>query len=437
MPSLNLVLEPVASPGVMAAKLWTCGGSSADPQDQRGAHNLLGSLLSRGCGPFNHLELADLVEGCGAGLRCDTHEDGTLISLKCLEEDADQLLPLIGWMLIDPHLDPDQINLEKDLCLQALQRQREDPFHLAFDGWRQLAYGQGPYGHDPLGLSNELSRIDREQLKPLANNLAASMPILALAGSLPDTLEQKLLDMEPFQALTAAAAAATAAAAARTSSPTTASGTSSPLQSRPLPENPSTLSLTPEPTNQVVIMIGQPTLEHGHDDDLALRLLQCHLGQGMSSLLFRRLREEHGVAYDVGVHHPARRAAAPFVFHASTSEDRAQLSLSLLLESWWEMSSGTLSAEDMALAKAKFRGHLAHSCQTTGQRAERRAQLRGLGLPDDQDLRNLEAIEAMGSDDLQQAARRHLQSPLLSLCGPEKTLTELGRSWQARPAQPS
>ena len=420
MAPLNLAFEPIASPGVMSAKLWTCAGSSADPVEQRGANNLLGSLLSRGCGPFDHRELADLVEGCGAGLRCDTHEDGTLISLKCLEEDADQLLPLIGWMLIDPHLAPDQISLEKDLCLQALQRQREDPFHLAFDGWRQLAYGHGPYGHDPLGLSHELSRIGIEELKPLAHNLRATMPILALAGSLPDKLEQKLLGMEPFQALIAAADANEIPSPESVSSP-----------SRTQALKPSNLSLMPEPTSQVVIMIGQATLEHGHGDDLALRLLQCHLGQGMSSLLFRRLREEHGVAYDVGVHHPARRAAAPFVFHASTSEDRAQLSLNLLLECWWEMSSLPLPAEEMALAKAKFRGHLAHSCQTTGQRAERRAQLRGLGLPDDQDLRNLEAIEAMSSEDLQEAANRHLQSPLLSLCGPEETIRDLGRDWQA------
>ena len=45
-------------------------------------------------------------------------------------------------------------------------------------------------------------------------------------------------------------------------------------------------------------MLGQATLGHGHPDELALRLLQCHLGVGMSSLLFQRLREDHGVAYD-------------------------------------------------------------------------------------------------------------------------------------------
>ena len=95
-PSCDLVLDPVTTTGVLSAKLWIRRGSSADPLGQKGGHQLLSSVLSRGCGPVDHLQLADLVEGCGAGLRCDTHEDGILISLKCRDSDADRLLPALG-----------------------------------------------------------------------------------------------------------------------------------------------------------------------------------------------------------------------------------------------------------------------------------------------------------------------------------------------------
>ena len=115
------------SPWGCSAKLWIRRGSGCDQQGQRGGHQLLGSVLSRGCGPLDHLQLADLVEGCGAGLRCDTHEDGILISLKCRDLDADRLLPAVGWMVRQPHLNEGQIALERELSLQALQRQRETP----------------------------------------------------------------------------------------------------------------------------------------------------------------------------------------------------------------------------------------------------------------------------------------------------------------------
>ena len=413
-PSCDLVLDPVTTTGVLSAKLWIRRGSSADPLGQKGGHQLLSSVLSRGCGPVDHLQLADLVEGCGAGLRCDTHEDGILISLKCRDSDADRLLPALGWMLRQPHLEEGQIELERDLSLQALQRQKEDPFHRAFDGWRQLAYGQGPYGHDPLGIALDLERLEQPELKGLGQDLESQGSVLALSGTIPDRAHERLEEwLGP--------------------DPTGSSLRDADLRFRESSEgergeSPS-LGLQPLPTEQVVLMLGQAALPHGHQDDLALRLLQAHLGSGMSSLLFRRLREEHGVAYDVGVHHPARAGAAPFVMHASTGTDRAELSLELLISSWCELMDSTISDIDLNLAKAKFRGQLAHGSQTTGQRAERRAQLRGLHLPDDHDQRCLNQLEQLRACDLRNAAQHHLRKPQLSLCGPADTLEALETQW--------
>ena len=410
----DLVLDPVQTPGVLAAKLWIGRGSSADPIGQRGAHQLLASVLTRGCGSLDAMQMADLVEGCGAGLRCDTNEDGLLISMKCRDLDSPQLLPLLGSMVHEPHLQADQVNLERELSLQALQRQREDPFHLAFDGWRQLAYGMGPYGHDPLGVSVELEQLNAESLRPIATSLSSEAAILALSGSIPDGL----LDQLQADGICPQPQAADLGLDAKESS------------NRASLSAEQTVHLHPQSTEQVVLMLGQPTLPHGHPDDLALRLLQTHLGTGMSSLLFRRLREDHGVAYDVGVHHPARAKASPFVLHASSAVDKALTSLDLLMMSWQELMEHTLVSADLDLARAKFRGQLAHASQTTGQRAERRAQLRGLGLPDNHDHRCREALDTLDGTALRLAASRHLAHPLLSLCGPQSAIESLADRWQ-------
>ena len=416
-PASDLILDPHTTAGVLAAKLWIRRGSACDPPQQRGAHQLLGSLLSRGCGPYGPMELADLVEGSGAGLRCDTNEDGLLISLKCRDNDAERLLPVIGWMVHQPHLLPDQLELEKELSLQALVRQKEDPFHLAYDGWRTLAYGSRGYGHDPLGVTDDLDKLERDQLVALAKQLDGASSVLAMSGTIPEALLNLLNDHEAFQSQAASSAT------------DNGSQDQAIVSSEDRPQN---LCLRVQNTEQVVMMLGQPSLPHGHADDPALRLLQAHLGQGMSSLLFRRLREEHGVAYDVGVHYPARAEASPFVFHAATSVDKASLTLSLLHESWNELCSTPLTEADLQLARVKVRGQLAHGSQTTGQRAERRAQLRGLGLPDDYDQRSLAMMDALDANAVQDAAQRHLGHPLLSLCGPETSLRALGDQWEQK-----
>ena len=124
-------------PAILSAKLWLRGGSSGDRPGERGAAQLLAGVLSRGCGPHSGDALADLVEGLGAGLRCEAAEDGTLISLKCASEDAPHLLPLLRHLVQQPWLVDDQIALERQLNLQTLQRQKEDPFQLAHDQLRQ------------------------------------------------------------------------------------------------------------------------------------------------------------------------------------------------------------------------------------------------------------------------------------------------------------
>ena len=141
---LPLIWQQRPGPDVVAARLWIRGGSSQDPQGQRGAHQLLAGLMTRGCGDLDADALADLVEGRGAVLRSEASEDSLVVSLKCAAADASTLLPLLLTMVRDPHLSPEQLDLERQLNLQSLQRQREDPFQLAHDLLREQLYGQGP-----------------------------------------------------------------------------------------------------------------------------------------------------------------------------------------------------------------------------------------------------------------------------------------------------
>jgi len=416
MPLPVLKRLPMRTPGVMAAKLLLPWGSACDAPGERGSHQLLAACLSRGCGPLDPLQLADRVEGRGAGLRSDAHEDGLMISLRCTVEDVDDLLPLLGWMVTEPHLPLDQFELERSLSLQALQRQREDPFQIGIESWRKLVYRDSGYGHDPLGVSADLENLAPERLRELSLRLPQGPAVLVLAGCWPDELNGELNELSGFRNWPAS-------------------------QSTETPQDPVfdwssdndvTLVSTAMETEQVVLNLGQACCHHGHADDLALRLLQSHLGSGMSSLLFQRLREEHGVAYDVGAYLPARAGAAPFLLHASSSADRAELALTLLLDSWRELSERELTTAEMDLARAKYRGQMAHASQTASQRADRSAQLHGLGLADDHDQRCLGRVETLTPKHLREAAERWLKQPRLSLCGPPSTLSRLESLWERR-----
>ena len=394
---------------VLAARLWLRGGSSADPAGQRGSAQLLAGLLTRGCGPLDAEALADAVEGCGAALRAEAGEDHLAISLKCASSDAMALAPLLLAMAREPRLDPDQIELERQLNLQTLQRQREDPFQLAHDQLRHALYGDGPYGHDPLGVEEELAGIGAAELQPQVAQLGASGAVLVLCGELPDGLIEALnADLE--------------AKAWFSHLPKDEPGPSALLGER--------LGAIEQATEQVVLMQGCATVPLSHPDGLALRLLQAHLGLGMSSRLFVAMREERGLAYDVGVHMPARRGATPFVMHLSTSADRAGEATSALQEEWRRLTTTPLSDQELALAKAKFRGQDAMGRQTCGQIADRMALVLSHGLPETHVADALARAEQFTAMDLLEAAQRQLLQPRLSLCGPAEALEAATAVWE-------
>lgn len=411
---LPLMIREHPGPSILAARLVIRGGSSADPGGERGAHQLLAGLMTRGCGALSADALADLVEGAGAGLRAEALEDAIVIGLKCAAVDAATLLPLLVTMARQPHLAADQLELERSLNIQTLQRQREDPFQVAHDQLRQLLYGNGPYGHDPLGVEAELAGLDRPQLLPLVERLGNSGAVLVLCGEPPERtidLLEDALAATPWSTFAPQPRAAAAAGA-------------------PVPSAQRCL-LQDQDTEQLVLMLGAPTVPLGHPDSVALRLLQAHLGLGMSSRLFVVMREERGLAYDVGVHLPARCGPAPFVMHLSTSLDRAAEATAALLAEWQRCLDEELDPDALALAFAKYQGQDAMGRQTCSQIAERQALVFSHALPADHVERSLAEAAALTPAQLQAAAQRWLTRPSLSLVGPGEALATAERTWLA------
>lgn len=412
---LPLLIHSRRGPAILAARLVIRGGSSRDPFGARGAHQLLAGLMTRGCGDLNAEALADRVEGAGAALRAEAHEDGLVIGLKCAATDASDLLPLLLEMVVRPTLDPDQVELERQLNLQTLQRQREDPFQLAHDQLRLQLYGHGPYGHDPLGVEDELAALEADDLRPLQRRLGDDGAVLVLCGEVPSGVEQLLVTGAGAEAWTT-----------HLPGPPPAWDASG----RSAPPSRARLATEEQDTEQLVLMLGTATVPMGHPDALALRLLQTHLGMGMSCRLFVVMREQRGLAYDVGVHLPARCGAAPFVLHLSTSSDRAAEATTCLLDEWQRLHEELLTEEERELALAKLVGQEAMGRQTCSQIAERDALVLSHGLPADHVERMLVQAPALDAVELRAAARRCLAPPCLSLVGPAAALEAASAAWE-------
>ncbi|WP_269615296.1 M16 family metallopeptidase [Prochlorococcus marinus] len=411
---MNIILDKLDSKNIMSAKLWIEDGSRNDPKDKKGIHQLLSSTMLRGCGPYNNKQIAEIVENCGAYLNCDTYEDGLLISLKCVETDAYKLLPLIGWLITKPLLQIDQLELEKDLTIKAIKRQQESTYQLAFDGWRKMVYGDGPYGHDPLGSIDDIKKINKEHILPIASSLIHRKKNLVISGKFPINLKNYIENSIEFKVI---------------SNHNKAFKNINKIET--LSKQRSNICTRSLNTKQVILLLGKATIRYDNKSDILLRLLSCYLGYGMSSLLFKVLREKYGVVYEAGIYHPIREKQTPFIMHASTSEEKGVITLQLLKECWEKIINSEISPEELDLVKIKYRGQMAHSLQSISQRAEHKAHLLGIGLTKDHDKEIIQRLESITSKEIKDAANRYLKNPLLSVCSNKEVIRKIFKDWKA------
>ncbi|WP_036907197.1 M16 family metallopeptidase [Prochlorococcus marinus] len=411
---MNIILDKLDSKNIMSAKLWIEDGSRNDPKDKKGIHQLLSSTMLRGCGPYNNEQIAEIVENCGANLNCDTYEDGLLISLKCVEADAYKLLPLIGLMITKPILQIDQFELEKDLTIKAIKRQKESTYQLAFDGWRKMVYGDGPYGHDPLGSIDDINKINKEHILPIASSLIHRKKNLVISGKFPINLKNYIENTIEFKGI---------------SNHNKAFRNINKIET--LSKQKSSICTRSLNTKQVILLLGKATIRYDNKSDILLRLLSCYLGYGMSSLLFKVLREKYGVVYEAGIYHPIREQETPFIMHASTSEEKGIITLQLLKECWEKIINSEISPEELDLVKIKYRGQMAHSLQSISQRAEHKAHLLGIGLTKDHDKEILQRLESITSKEIKDAANRYLKNPFLSVCSNKEVIRKIFKGWKA------
>ena len=144
--------------------VWINGGSNIDVEGKKGLNQILCSLLNRGCKGFSNLDFSDYIDSYGAELNLETSEDGMLIKLKTLDEHFNKLFPLLDLLINNPLLLESQfLNVKKE-TINSLKKEKENPFNITFEKWRQLVYVKHPYAYNSSGYEEDISKITHDDI---------------------------------------------------------------------------------------------------------------------------------------------------------------------------------------------------------------------------------------------------------------------------------
>lgn len=412
---LLITENPIAD--IVSARIFVGAGSLREGQDQAGLAYLVAATLTKGTVHSSSVAIAEQVESVGASLGVERAPDYFLLSLKSVSSDCLDLLSLVAELLQHPSFPKNEIALEKKLALQSILSQQEQPFTTALKGLRQSLYPQGhPYVQTGPGDSYVLEHLQSEDLHQY--HQAFFRPdnvVISLSGNL--TAHQSLqLCQRVFGDWQVPASAL--------SSPIWLGKEGNDSQSSVISE-PMTdprISVTPQSTQQSIVMLGHLAPAVTEPDYAALKLLYTYLCNGLSSRLFVELREKQGLAYEVSGFYPTRLGLSHFVVYMGTAADNTAIALQKLQAEIDRLCQHPLTAEELDATKSKMLGQYILGKQSNAQLAHLMGwyEILGLGITYDQTFP--QQIARMNSEAVHQAACQYLQLSHISLVGSEVAL---------------
>lgn len=394
-----LVTENPAA-DIIATRLFLRTGSRWEPKEKAGLSHLLATVLTKGTDQLSSLEIAEQVESVGAKLSADTSTDYFLLSLKTVASDFPEILTLTGQLLRFPSFPEEEIELERRITLQGIRSQREQPFSVAFEQLRQQMYQHHPYALSTLGTEASVSQLSRADLQQFHQTyFRPDNLIISIAGRI--TPEDAIAQIQ------------------QVFGDWIAPETPLPTLSLPTLTSYPQSSITPQETQQSVVMLGYLTSCVNHEDYSALKVLNTYLGNGLSSRLFVELREKRGLAYDVSAFFPTRLDQSQFVVYMGTAPENTEIAIDGLRTEVERLVNISLTPDELQVAKNKLLGQYALGKQTNSQLAQIYGWYECLGLGIEFDTEFQHNIVAVTSADTLRVANHYFIEPYLSVVGPE------------------
>ncbi len=397
----GMVVIAVENPAadIVAARIFVRAGTRTEAPEQAGLSHLLAAVLTKGTQQLSSLEIAERIESVGASLTPDTTADYFMLSLKTVSADFQEMLALAGEVLRSPSCPEEEVALERRLTLQGIRSQMEQPFALAFDQLRHAMYLDHPYGVSVLGTEATVSRFTREDLLQYHQTYFRPDNIIVSVSGRFAPSEAIALVKEVF---------------ADWQAPSTPIA---PLNLPPIQSQPCQV-ITPQETQQSIVMLGYLTPAVTGADYAAIKLLNTYLGNGLSSRLFVELREKRGLAYDVSAFYPTRLDLSQFVVYIGTAPENTAIAMAGLRNEVDRLCTTRLTNDELQAAKNKLLGQYALGKQTNAQIAQIFGWYESLGLGIEFDTHFITAVENVTAEMAQAAAMRYFIEPYLSVIGP-------------------
>ena len=353
---LRIVTTPMPSTQAVSVNIFVGVGSRSEPARLNGITHFLEHMVFKGTERRpDAILIAQEIEGAGGTLNAYTNKEFTCYWNIVPYDRFETALDVAADMLLNSKLEQSEIERECPVVQQELKRNHDNPGAWAGRLIGTAVYGEQPSGWDvggPVELIPTWSRPDF--IEHIGEWYKPSNIVLSVAGNV--THQQVVQLATPLF---------------------------SGMQDGSLPSIvPYDGSVTGQRVvtdsraiDQCTMYLGLPIFGRDDPDRFAIRIMNDVLGAGMSSRLFREVRERRGLAYSVGSGYGYLADAGVFTISAGVNRDKLRETISVCLEETEKLLTQTVPPEELRKAKDHNIGRFRLSLETAFSLGQRHGEL--------------------------------------------------------------
>ena len=375
---------------IVSAALMIRSGEGNDTPELSGLASLTAEMLDEGAGKRDALTLADELERLGADLWLGSGRDGSQLSVQAPHDTFFAALDIAGDVLVRPRLtDSDWERVLADRKTANAQR-RDQPEAVVSVVSDRLLFGDAhPYGRPVEGFSRTLDRLTLDHVRTFHQaHWRPNHAFLVVAGAFDEGSLRARLE---------------SALGAWTGSPPPEPAAPPDWPARPR------LCIVDRPgAPQSIVRLVAPGTDRLSPDRPGLAMLNAILGGSFTSRLNFNLREKNGFTYGASSSFAFLRRPGSFAARAAVFAESTAPAVREMLSELTGRHERPVTAEEHAKARATLLMRVAEGLSTTGGIAASFGDIGLYGLPLDEPLRFVAALERTTADDLRALAARYI-----------------------------
>jgi predicted Zn-dependent peptidase len=305
---------------------WIRSGVVTETTEENGMSHFLEHMLFKGTPSLNSKEIAHASALLGGNINAYTTKEHVCLYGKVLDDDFMEALKILSDMLNAPLLADKDIEKEKKVILDEIAMYNDTPEELGYDVLCRIMFPETHYGMPILGVKETVSSFSQEELKEYyQKHFNTGEMIFTIAGNYDEEETMAYLE-SAFENYIGDKAF-------------------SEEENTPI-HIASGYEYIEKDLEQIHVHIGFKGLKFNDSDSYPLMALNNILGGTSSSRLFQKVREEHGLAYNIDTQPVFYKDSGFFNLYFSSSQGEAEETVALIIEEIKKIKDGDISEDE-------------------------------------------------------------------------------------------